>query len=72
MPGEPDDLTNLREAVMKASTPKPGRHLAAILVVSAWEKDDDPTDAVADFIGTPPDGMMKLIRIIQDEPFPRA
>lgn len=64
----PDELTALREAVLTASDPHEGRHIAAMLIVSIWELDADPINAVADFIGTPPDHMGQIIRMIQEMP----
>lgn len=57
---------------MQASDPKPGRHLVAILVASAWASDDNPKDVEADFIGSPPDGMLALVGAIKRMPSPEA
>lgn len=60
-------MDGLKDLIMLASDPKPGRHLESVLVVSAWVSDDNPRDAICDFLGSPPDDCLKLVWMIQTQ-----
>jgi hypothetical protein len=58
----PEELTALRDAVLRALPPKPGRVCDAILVVTVWVDQAGGGTPTMDFMATPPEAAIAVAR----------
>lgn len=58
------ELDALKDAATLASPLHPGRHLAGIFVMTVWENDAPPHDAVCDFLATPPEQTVQMMSVV--------
>ncbi len=63
-PDRTEHLTRLYDSVLQALPPKPGRRCDGLLVATVWVSETDPREVDMDFIGTPPDKMVPIVRAI--------